>query len=114
MYWKARKRHLFIHIKLCGGPAKAIVVPEVEGNWISSEILDRMKSQPKRQSHSDIREAAFNKSFKSIGEYIELSCHRDKSRQPCYHRFYITKNIVKFDVLLGRDGDAGSNSQAYK
>ncbi|KAE9366656.1 hypothetical protein N431DRAFT_429464 [Stipitochalara longipes BDJ] len=96
-----------INIKLCGGQATAIVVPDVEGNWVRSDILKRMTAPPRRKSDGDIRrrrKAIFrNYSFESTGNFLELKCHRDKSLGSCRHRFYITDDQVGFDVLLGTD-----------
>lgn len=96
-----------INVKICGGQATAIVVPSVAGNWVRSDILKRMATQPRRKSDSDIRKrrkATFRRnSFEATGKYLELNCHRDKGLGSCRHLFYITEDEVDFDVLLGTD-----------
>jgi hypothetical protein len=85
----------------------------VKGNWLASTILDRMKSQPKKKKDSKERKAVFRTQFTSTGHYLELSCHRDSSRASCRHRFYITEDLVGFDVLLGTDLPRTSSAKVW-
>jgi hypothetical protein len=111
-----------ILITVCGANAYAIVRPEVDGNWISTRIVKKMGSQissrmvrkvepqPRTKSNIDPRGAVYNKSDKSTGEYLELSCHQDKNRPSCHHLFHVT-DAKRFDVVLGKDLPRGKEPQ---
>ena len=89
--------------------ASAISAPAVQGNWMSSRILTRIKAEKhdtmNLQRSTQIQTLDYQGTqFRSTGQFIDLACDAAQERLSCRHRFHIVRDEREdFDILLGSD-----------
>jgi hypothetical protein len=82
-------------------PVLALYDQSIEGNWIASRIVKRLKLHYQQaNTHKDVP-TIMGEPHKKTRIFVDLKYGKKEGNNQCYQRFYVINHCKAFDILLG-------------
>jgi hypothetical protein len=82
-------------------PVLALYDQSIEGNWIASRIVKRLKLHYRQGNIYKDVPTIVGQHDKKTRIFVDLKYGRKERSNQCYQRFYVINHCKAFDILLG-------------